>query len=57
MRSGGIKNLAEYITKSKSKDYLFGAWYYILLYATQYPPNVKTKLLKLVIDSFLMIYQ
>ena len=49
MRSGCIKNLAEYITKSKSKDYLFRVWYYILLYATQYPPNVKAKLLKLVI--------
>ena len=46
------KNLPEYITKSKSKDYLFGIWYYILLYATQYSVNVKTKLLKFVIDSF-----
>ena len=36
MDSGGIKNLAEYI-KSKSKDYLFSIWYYILLYVTQYP--------------------
>ena len=54
MRSGSIKkeNLDEYITNSKSKDYLFGIWCYILLYATQYPANVETKLLKLIIDSF-----
>ena len=58
MRSGGIKKQKiKNQKRSKSKDYLFGIWSYILLYATQYLGNVKTKRLELVIDSFLMTCQ
>ena len=34
------KNLGEYITKSKSKKFLFDIWYYILPYPIEYPANV-----------------
>ena len=48
------KILPENITTSKQAEFF---WYLYLLYVPQCPANVKIKLLKLVIHSFLMTYQ